>query len=249
MELLIDDICHWHETLHPELFNTDKTLKPNVREVLLEISEKIYPGAKLFPDIVLVGSHTSYYYHKHSDLDIGFCVNLPFPKIDYNKEFTYKGIKIDYGFANYESKAWYSLPGAYSLKHNEWHNNTVVDKPTEQDKVDATRLYNRLKNEINDLVNNKASEIEIKQYLGLTEEQSFEDLKYKKPYKSNVPLDEVIEEAMETMGFSCNLRDVKNRIYRERQNNVFHPIVLATKLIVKNGYYEKLTGIKLAGQI
>lgn len=242
MELLIEDIIHWHEHLDPTLFENN-TLKPDVREELLSLMEEAFPDVyHTFPDIIIAGSRCSYYYHEHSDLDIGFLAERPLPKIELNKPIMFRNLRVDYAVGPID--AFNHLCGVYSLKYNKWYENRKIDFPSKETIQEATRIYNRLVKEICNL-----DPKNVKQYMGLEEHEDFFVIKSKKPYKPELSLDEVVKEASDKMGFSRQMSQVKFRIYNECSYNIYHPLVLATKLIVKNGYCEKLTGIKFAGQI
>lgn len=75
MESLVEDI-EKHETLNPKLWNSDNTLKDEVKEKIMEIVKDFTDGLEKdgikfnLKDVKLVGSNCSYNYNKDSDLDI-----------------------------------------------------------------------------------------------------------------------------------------------------------------------------------
>lgn len=248
MELLIDDIVQKHEHLDPILFENN-TLKPDVKEELLSLFEEIQPGCyNNFPDVVIVGSRSSYYYHEHSDLDIAFLSERPLPHLPHSKEtIMFRGLRLEYSVVPKDAFIHATRVGVYSLKTETWYHNHDCEMPNEERKQEAYRIYNRLKEEICNL-----DPKDVKQYMGLSDLEEVGKVDRRKmftPYKPELPLDEVVKEASDNMGLGVQMFQVKLRIYNECPYSIFHPLVLATKLLVKNGYYEKLTGLRVNGQI
>lgn len=80
-ELNITEDIEKHDTLNPLLWNEDNTLKPEVRDKLMEIANEFIDGLKEdgikidVDDIKIVGSNCSYNYTKDSDLDLHIVAN------------------------------------------------------------------------------------------------------------------------------------------------------------------------------
>jgi len=76
-----------HETLNPLLWNEDNTLKPEVKEKLMQIADEFIKGLEEdgikmdVDDIKIVGSNCSYNYTKDSDIDLHIIAkNIKAPK-------------------------------------------------------------------------------------------------------------------------------------------------------------------------
>lgn len=67
-----------HDRLNPLLWNEDMTLKEDVRDRLLEITNYFIDNAQFHLDVLdahIVGSNASFNYTEHSDLDLHLIVN------------------------------------------------------------------------------------------------------------------------------------------------------------------------------
>lgn len=116
MQAVLDEIVTVHKTLNPDLFEIDKTLKPEIREQALKVGLYFFDKTKLprtgLKDIVMVGSMTGYGYTKESDIDIQLVIKSTEYKCKYIFKFwneTFQGYKIQ--FLDYPAQV-----GAYADK-------------------------------------------------------------------------------------------------------------------------------------
>ena len=69
----------YNNTLNPDLWNSDNTLKPEVRDSLLKIAEDFYAETELeapIQEIMMLGSSANYNWSKYSDVDIHILVDF-----------------------------------------------------------------------------------------------------------------------------------------------------------------------------
>lgn len=81
----------YNSTLEPNLWNEDKTLKPEIREALLKVAEDFYKATDLTGDIhniLFLGSSANYNWNPKSDIDVHIIVDIAEEKI--NEEYARK---------------------------------------------------------------------------------------------------------------------------------------------------------------
>ena len=232
-ELTIEDLIHVNPHPNPKLWNPDYTLKEGIRDKLLQLMEEICPNAQdLYEDFWLLGSNTQHFWSPHSDLDIGL---IGTHRIEWGKPFMFEGMRVDYknadvsnGFGRFGIAA-----GLYSFLNEEWITpRRTMKAPTAEDIEGAKVIYENAKIEI------------LKAKYG--EAQVFKEKRTPpEDYKPDEYLSELLKQPQLTFK---NLIGLRARIYQEHDNYAFHPIVLAVKLIIKNGYFEHWTGRQIPGQ-
>lgn len=147
----------FHDTLNPDLWQDD-TLKPEVKDALLKISEEFVNFLKIEvepQDIVILGSSANYNYTEHSDIDLHVIVE--FSKIGKDKDFVKEffdskkfiwnnehDIKIyghevecyvqDVGETNHST-------AVYSIMSDEW----IKKAKPEQPKIDTQEVLHKAK--------------------------------------------------------------------------------------------------------
>ena len=231
-ELTIEDLIHVNPHPNPKLWNPDYTLKEGIRDKLLQLIEEICPNAQnIYEDFWLLGSNTMNYYSPYSDLDIGLIGNH---SIEWHRPFMFEGIRVDYKDADVSNGLgrFRNSSGIYSFLNEEWITpHKEMRLPTADEIANAKVIYNSAKEEI------------------LKAEYRSEVFKEKrtppKVYKPDEYLSELVKSP--TLNFK-DLVGLKQRIYMEDDNYAYHPILLAVKLIIKNGYLEHLTGKQVPGQ-
>lgn len=175
-----------HDTLSPLIWNPDKTMKSDVRKILLNNAKRFieFSGVEnlIFVDVILTGSMANYNYNENSDLDIH--IVLDFDQISENKIFVgdflrlkktiwnnnlpiqVKGHDVEMYFQ--DSSEPHHSSGTYSLVKDEW-----VDKPMK--KIININIPNlQLKaadimSAIDDLEKNKNNEDFLKRHQNLKE--------------------------------------------------------------------------------
>lgn len=76
--LKLNEAVELHEELNPVIWDTDKTLKPEVYDKLIEIYEEFIRFIDIplnIVDVEIVGSNASYNYNETSDIDLHIIVN------------------------------------------------------------------------------------------------------------------------------------------------------------------------------
>lgn len=82
----------YNDTLDPNIWNADKTIKPDIREHLLKIAEDFYNSTELqgeIHDILFIGSSANYNWTPSSDIDVHIVIDIAEEKIneDYARKF------------------------------------------------------------------------------------------------------------------------------------------------------------------
>jgi predicted nucleotidyltransferase len=165
-------IIQMHDTLSPFIWNSDESIKSDIRKTLLMNAKRFIEFCDAenlkFNDIILTGSMANYNYNENSDLDIH--VILDFNQISENKEFIgdffkmkkqlwaeklpiqIKGHDVEMYFQ--DNTEPHHSSGTYSLIKNDW-----IQKPTKKIiNIDGANIQLKaadLMNTIDDLENNK----------------------------------------------------------------------------------------------
>ena len=127
----------YNNTLNPDLWNADNTLKPEIRDSLLKIAQDFYEDAELtapIEDIYMLGSSANYNWSATSDIDLH--VLIDFKKINddvdlvkqtvdaikanWNKNHNVKikGKKVEIYIQDIDEKN--RATGIYSILNNKW---------------------------------------------------------------------------------------------------------------------------------
>lgn len=158
-----------NETLNPDVWNEDHTLKEGIRERLLEIAEEfidtIYGDIEVL-DIVLIGSLASYNWSQYSDFDVH--VVIDYKDINEDEELVEEYLKLlkkkwnssyDITIHGYEVELYAEdkdvershINGLYSIMNDEW----IIEPNIENIKEVDTKLIESkavlLMNQIDDI--------------------------------------------------------------------------------------------------
>lgn len=133
----MSELVQIHSELNPIIWNTDRSMKSEIREQLLIIANAFLESIEIpieVADIFLVGSQASYNYTEHSDLDVHIVANfevLPVSKeialsiynqykINFNKEYdiTVKGLAVELYIEDICSGT--ASNGVFSILNDEW---------------------------------------------------------------------------------------------------------------------------------
>ncbi len=131
------------DELNPAVWSPDQSLRPDVRDVLLQIAQDfaeqhVLPDEAI-KDKTITGSLANYNWSKWSDLDLHLVVD--FSKVDENRELVHDYFRIaksvwnsshEIDICGYEVEVYvqdseepHHSTGVYSLEHSEW-----ITKPT-----------------------------------------------------------------------------------------------------------------------
>lgn len=167
-----------HDELNPKFWKQDMTLKPDVRQKILEIVDEFKEFVKgmteieLNPlDIYLLGSNASYNYTDNSDLDIHIVVNLGmiddntglvqtlmnFFKADFNSGYDIKIYDTDVELYVEDVNASTLSNGIFSVVTDQW-----IKKPqpiTDIPELDIEDDIDEWKDKINDALNSNDAKL------------------------------------------------------------------------------------------
>lgn len=134
---LLKEAVEVHETLNPNLWNADNTIKPEVYAKLTEIYEEFMRFIDLplnIVDVEIVGSNASYNYNETSDIDLHIIVNSEVTYMDatllrafynskknsFNKDYdlSINGIPVELYIE--DVKDGNATNGRYSILKDEW---------------------------------------------------------------------------------------------------------------------------------
>ena len=144
-ELIGTKLITIQEKLNPAIW-INKTMKPDIQETLLEISQAFvdFVGVDLdIQDITLTGSNANYTWTKHSDIDVH--VIVPGTPTDEERELynakkalwasqhdiTVKGMPVECYIQGSDEP--HHSSGVYSILNDEWENTPSLRKPSIND--------------------------------------------------------------------------------------------------------------------
>lgn len=192
-----------HEELNPKIWNSDNTMKDDVYQKLLEISNEFIKYIEIplnIVDIEVVGSNASYNYNENSDIDLHIIVNSEVNYVDpeilrmlYNSKKNSFNDNYDLSIDDIpielyieDVKDGNATNGRYSISKNEW---VVFPKPITYEIPDISETLNEYETKCNEaLTGNDAqaildlvNDIYMMRKLGLADEgeASVENLVFK----------------------------------------------------------------------
>ena len=134
---ILNEAYELHSTLNKKLFNDDETLRPEVLDKLLEISNEFLRYIELplnIVDIEIVGSNASYNYNENSDIDLHIIVNSEVTYVDedilrelynskkgsFNDKYELNIYDIPVELYIEDVKDGNATNGRYSITQNKW---------------------------------------------------------------------------------------------------------------------------------
>lgn len=163
-----------HEELNPKIWNSDNTMKDDVYQKLLEISNEFIKYIEIplnIVDIEVVGSNASYNYNENSDIDLHIIVNSEVNYVDpeilrmlYNSKKNSFNDNYDLSIDDIpielyieDVKDGNATNGRYSISKNEW---VVFPKPITYEIPDISETLNEYETKCNEaLTGNDAQAI------------------------------------------------------------------------------------------
>lgn len=170
-----------NDTLSPLIWDSNESLKPDVRSVLLKNAKRFIEFCNIenlkFNDVILTGSMANYNYTDQSDLDIH--ILLDFNQISENKEFVGDFFKLKKQLwadtlpiqvKGHDTEMYFQdiaephhSSGVYSLMKNDW-----IRKPIKKiiniDSADVQLKSADLINDIDDLETNRSEKDFLKKH-------------------------------------------------------------------------------------
>ena len=167
-----------NDTLNPEIWVDENTIKPEIKENLIKVAEDYYNNLELdipILDITLTGSLANYNWSKYSDVDLHIIFDTN--KLGKNKDMvkdlldvrtrawnlkhniTVKGFDVEL-YLQPEDQPHHST-GVYSLMDSEWVKTPEMSKP-EIDKETITKKYNNIISIVKDIEKDKDNQNVIK---------------------------------------------------------------------------------------
>lgn len=152
----LDDVVKFNQTLNPKLWQRDETLRPEVRDTLLEIAEDFqeFLGVNGYDlkDITISGSNAAYTYTETSDIDLHLVVDMnksekseiyrelfDAKKYQYNDLHDYKIGPHDIELYVQDAKQEHVSQGIYSVIGGEWVSVPNKRKP----KIDDISVHSK----------------------------------------------------------------------------------------------------------
>lgn len=214
----------YNNTLNPDLWINNNTLKPEVRESLLKIAHDFYTDTELaapIEDIYMLGSSANYNWSPTSDIDLH--VVIDFKKINSdvdvtkqlvdalksnwnkNHNVTIKGKKVEVYIQDINEKN--RSTGVYSILNNKWilmpqKIKVVLDKPLIQQKY--TNMVLQIKTAIKEQNLDKLKLI-LKSLYNMREAGLSSAGEYS--------AENIVFKALRSRGFVDNLKNTVNRLY------------------------------------
>jgi cation transport regulator ChaB len=149
------DAVKFHNRLNPGLWNSDETLRPEVRDKLLEIASDFQEFLGVsdleVEDITISGSNAAYSYTPHSDIDLHLVVRKPeshdevyqelfnAKKYQYNDEHDIRIRGADVELYVQDVQQPHHSAGIYSILNNEW----VIEHKQSEPKIDKKKILNK----------------------------------------------------------------------------------------------------------
>ena len=129
------ELMPWHKEMHPDFFDENHKIKPDVQKKLLELGKqfqkKVGIPNHLLDDIQFKGSLANYNYHEGSDIDLQVMVKSVPP--DPKERKKWEQIRMDFNrtstleLHNYPIEMWWNdirtntaSSGVYSVLKNKW---------------------------------------------------------------------------------------------------------------------------------
>lgn len=168
-EYQLGDVVKFNKNLNPALWEKDETLKPEVRDTLLQIADDFqeFLGVNGYEidDITISGSNAAYTYTEKSDVDLHLIVDMEktkrsdiYRELFDAKKYQYNDLH-DYKIGNYDIELYvqdasqeHISQGIYSILNDEW-----VSVPTrrkiEIDDMSVSSKFEDVKNRIEIAIN------------------------------------------------------------------------------------------------
>jgi len=168
-EYQLGDVVKFNKNLNPALWEKDETLKPEVRDTLLQIADDFqeFLGVNGYEidDITISGSNAAYTYTEKSDVDLHLIVDMEktkrsdiYRELFDAKKYQYNDLH-DYQIGNHDIELYvqdasqeHISQGIYSILNDEW-----VSVPTrrkiEIDDMSVSSKFEDVKNRIEIAIN------------------------------------------------------------------------------------------------
>lgn len=170
----------YHDTLNPQLWEDDETLKPEIRKALTEAGEAFFSSLKLpeleVEDVTFTGSNANYNWTADSDIDLHLVVDFTKAKKKYGQlieeyfvakksvfnelhNITIKGHDVEFYVQDMDET--HTSTGVFSVENDEWIEKPEYKEPTVDDAAVKAKTADWM-NKIDDVVNNcnKAEAVE-----------------------------------------------------------------------------------------
>jgi predicted nucleotidyltransferase len=214
----------YNDTLNPNIWNNDKTIKPEVRDALLKVAQDFYAESELtapIQDIYVLGSAANYNWGPSSDVDVH--VLIDFNKLSMERELVKKmvdSIKANWNknhniqIKNHRVELYIQditetnrALGIYSILNNKWIKvpqklNLNLDKNAIQQKYTdmALQIKNAIKsNNLEDLKRVLKAVYDMRES-GLTKSGEFST-------------ENIVFKLLRTRGHLDNLKTAVNKVY------------------------------------
>lgn len=174
------DGLEYHKSLNNKLWDEDQGLHKDVRKALMDIAKTFIKTLKIdqkdIEDIIITGSNANYNFSRYSDIDLHIvadyskicgkcdefdiddCFKAKKSLWNDNHNITVKGYTVEL-YVQPADEKFSGNAGIYSLKNNKWVQKPVKIENLKFDKKLIDSKAKSLITEINDLINNKETNI------------------------------------------------------------------------------------------
>ncbi len=214
----------YNDTLNPNIWNADKTIRPEVRDALLKIAQDFYIESELtapIEDVYILGSAANYNWGPSSDVDLHVLIDFTKISPDHdlvkkmvdsikanwnkNHNVTIKGHRVELYIQ--DIKETNRALGVYSVLNNKWVKipqklNLSLDKNMIQKKYSdmVVQISNSIKsNDFNDLKRVLRSVYDMRE-AGLSKGGEFST-------------ENIVFKLLRTRGHIDKLKDAVNKVY------------------------------------
>lgn len=236
LQVELEENIEKHEELNPALFNQDATLKPTVKEKIIEIVDEFLKDfievevELTIKDIILTGSNASYNYTKDSDLDIHIIADtskiedtIDLHKVIYdayksafNKKFDIELNKVPVEVYVETQETPLVSNGIYSVMNDKWVKEPTKDDIPEVDQEAIDKAFRpwekRYKVLVDKITDETEDESELDKFIDRLYELRQEGLTNEGEYS----IGNLIFKEIRNKGYLDNLKELRHRVIAQR---------------------------------
>lgn len=229
---IIEESIEKHDTLNPKIWNSDNTLKKEVKEKIDEIVDTfkenlLEDGVDLkIKDVIICGSNANYNYTENSDIDIHIISDTK--DLDCNKKHlpiiynAYKKMFNDsYGIEFYDTeveiyvendKTGVTSGGIYSVKDNKWLKEPSVIEVPEVDEKEFEEELSEWEDECNKILYNLEDIEDSIRNIDTLLDELYEMRQDSIQKEGEFSIGNLVFKELRNKGFLTNLKEVKKEL-------------------------------------
>lgn len=229
---IIEESIEKHDTLNPKIWNSDNTLKKEVKEKIDEIVDTfkenlLEDGVDLkIKDVIICGSNANYNYTENSDIDIHIISDTK--DLDCNKKHlpiiynAYKKMFNDsYGIEFYDTeveiyvendKTGVTSGGIYSVKDNKWLKEPSMVEVPEVDEKEFEEELSKWEDECNEILYNLEDIEDSIKNIDTILDELYEMRQDSIQKEGEFSIGNLVFKELRNKGFLTNLKEVKKEL-------------------------------------